>query len=366
MRIKQINKIILILLIPLLAVFFIFPEKLAVFPQLEKPDFLYVDDQQIIVGDSTSIIVYSAKDFHLAIKFGSPGEGPKQFLPLPGRGLLIKVQPKTIFIHSMGKISYLKRDGKFIREKRVPPGNYFFRPCGDQLLGFKTVVENEIFYDTINLFDNNLNLQKELFRHKARVQQNRREIKILDRSVVLETGGEHIFVSASNFLEVLVFDNKGTLAYTIKNKDVKPRTVTDQDKKEIHDFLRHKYGDEYLIIKNMIKIPPTFPIIRSGIGLEYDYNNGKQRLYVITWNKKGPANICFLYNITGKLLGEILIEMKSATPILPFPFIIRNGKFYQLVENEETGDWELFASKINLPGMTNQNTLFFKADKIRE
>lgn len=346
MRIKQIKKIIIILLLPLLAVFFIFPEKLAVFPQLEKPDFLYVDDQQIIVGDRTSVFVYSTKDFHLEIKFGSYGEGPEQFLPLPGRGIFISVQPGAIFIHSMGKISYFKKDGRFFREKRVPSGNYFFRSFGDQLLGLKTVVENEIFYDTINLFDNNLNLQKELFRHKARVQQNRREIKILDRSVVVETGGEHIFVSASNFLEVLVFDNKGTLAYTIKNKDIKPRTVTDRDKKEIHDFLRHKYGDEYLMIKNMIKVPPTFPIIRSLIGLEYDYNKGNQGLYVITWNKKGPANICFLYDITGKLLGEILIEMKSATPILPFPFIIRNGMFYQLVENEETGDWELFASEI--------------------
>jgi len=341
------KKIIIFLVVHFMAVFFIFPEKLAVFPQLGKPDFLYVDDQQIVVGDITSVFVYSAKDFHLEIKFGSFGEGPQQFLPLPGRGLLIKVLPKTIFIHSMGKISYLKKDGEFIREKSVPPGNYFFRPFGNQLLGFKTVVENEIAYDTINLFDNNLNLQKELFRHKARVQQNRREIKLLDQSVVVETGLEHVFVSASNFLEVLVFDNKGTLAYTIKNKDVKGRAVTDRDKKEIHDFIRHKYGDEYFMIKDMIKIPPTFPVIRSRIGLEYDYNNGNQGLYVITWNKKGPANICYLYDITGKLLGEILIEMKSATPILPFPFIIRNGKFYQLVENEETGDWELFVSGIN-------------------
>jgi hypothetical protein len=80
--------------------------------------------------------------------------------------------------------------------------------------------------------------------------------------------------------------------------------------------------------------------------LEYDYNKGNQRLYVITWNKKGPATICFLYDITGKLLGEIHIDMKSATPILPFPFTIKDGKFYQLVENEETGDWELFVSNI--------------------
>jgi hypothetical protein len=346
MRIKQVKKIIIFLLVHVMAGFFIFPGKLAVLPQLEKPDFLYVDDQQIIVGDITSVFVFSAKDYHLEIKFGGSGEGPGQFLPLPGRGLLINVQPQTIFIHSLGKISYFKRDGKFIREKRIPPECYFFNQFGEQFLGFKTLVENEIAYDTINLFDNNLTLKKELFRHKARVQQNRREIKILDRSVVVETGLEHVFISAGNFLEVMVFDKKGTLAYTIKNKDVKGRSVTDRDKKEIYDFLRLKYGDEYFMIKDMIKIPPAYPVIRSRIGLAYDYNQGNQELYVITWNKKGPANICFLYDITGKLLGEILIEMKSATPILPFPFIIRNGKFYQLVENEETGDWELFVSEI--------------------
>lgn len=340
------KKIIIFLLAHLMAVLFIFPGKLAVLPQLEKPDFLYVDDQQIIVGDITSVFVYSAKDYHMEIKFGSSGEGPGQFLPLPGRGLFINVQPQTIFIHSLGKISYFKRDGKFIREKRTPPGSYFFYQFGDQLLGFKIAAENDVFYETINLFDDNLTLKKELFRHKARVQQNRREIKLLDRSVVVEIGLEHVFVSASNFLEVMVFDNKGTLVYTITNKEIKGRAVTDLDKKEIHDFMKLKYGDDYLMIKDMIKIPPTYPVIRSRIGLAYDYNQGNQRLYVITWNKKGPANICFLYDITGKLLGEILIEMKSATPILPFPFIIRNGRFYQLVENEETGDWELFVTEL--------------------
>ena len=340
------KKNIIILLANLMAVFYIFPEKLAVLPQLEKPDSLYIDDQQIIVGGRTSAFIYSAKDFHLESKFGSSGEGPGQFLPLPGRGVQVSVQPKTIFIHSLGKISYFEKSGRFIREKRLPQGSFFLKPFGDQFLGFKNVVENEIFYETINLFDNNLSLRKELFRHKARVQQNRREIKILDRSVVVETGREHIFVSATNFLEILVFDNKGALAFTIKNQDVKQRPVTDRDKKEIHDFMRLRYADDYFMIKDMIKIPPTYPIVRSRIGLEYDYNKGNQRLYVITWNKKGPANICFLYDITGKLLGEIHIEMKSATPILPFPFTIKDGKFYQLVENEETGDWELFVTKI--------------------
>ncbi|UCH92564.1 MAG: hypothetical protein JSV88_20020 [Candidatus Aminicenantes bacterium] len=341
------KKIVIILLTQLLIVFSIFPEKLAVFSQLEKPDSLYVDDEQIVVGDRTSVFIYSAKDYHLQAKFGGFGEGPEEFLPLPGRGLRIDVQPNTIFIHSLGKISYFKREGKFIKEQRVPPGTYFFRQFADQLLGFKRVAENEIIYETINLFDNNLNLQKELFRHKGRVQQNRREIKVLDRSVVLETGRENIFLSASNFLEVLVFDKKGTLIYTIENKNEKRREVTDRDRKEIHDFLKLKYGDPYLSTKDMVKIPSTYPVIRSRIGLEYDYNKGNQRLYVITWNKKGTENVCLLYDLAGKFLEKVYIEMQSATPILPFPFIIRNGKFYQLVENEDTGNWELFVSEIN-------------------
>lgn len=340
------KKFILILLTHLAIAFFVFPGKLAVFSQLEKPDSLYVDDEQIIVGDRTSVMIYSAVGYQMQARSGSQGEGPGQFLPLPGRGLRINVEPDTIFIHSMGKISYFTRDGKFIKEKRTPPGTYFFRKFADQLLGFKSIVENNIIYETINLFDNNLILKKELFRHKGRVQQNRREIKILDRSVVLETGRENIFVSAKNFLEVLVFDQKGANIYTIENKNERRREVTDLDRKEIHDFMKMKYGDMYLSTKDLVKIPETYPIIRSRIGLEYDYNNGNQRLYVITWNKQGARNICLSYDITGKFLKKVYIEMKSATPILPFPFIIRNGKFYQLVENEETGNWELFVSEI--------------------
>ena len=339
------KKILFTLLFHSLIAFFIFPGKLATLSQLEKPDSLYVDDQQIIVGDRTSVFVYSAKDFHLETKFGSQGEGPGQFLPLPGRGLWINVKPDTIFIHSLGKISYFKRNGTLILEKRIPAGSYYFRPVADRLVGFKIVAENDVIYETINLFDNNLNLQKELFRHKNRVQQNRREIKLLDRSVVFETGGENIFVSASNSLEVMVFDKKGNLVNTIKNKDEKRRPVTDQDRKEIHDFMKLRYGDAYLTIKNMIKIPSTYPVVRSRIGLEYDYNKGKPKLYVVTWNKKGAGTVCFLYDLAGKSLDKVYIEMQSATPILPYPFIIRNGKFYQLVENDETGDWELFVSR---------------------
>jgi hypothetical protein len=343
---KTMRKFYFVILIHLMLIFSIFPEKLAVLSDLEKPDSLYVDDQQIIIGDRTSVFIYSAADFHLETKFGSQGEGPGQFLLLPGRGLWINVGPDLIFIHSMGKISYFKRNGILIREKRLPAGTIFFKPVGDRLVGFKNVVESGVIYETINLFDSNLNLQKELFRHKNRVQQNRREIKLLDRSVILETGREHIFLSASNSLEVMVFDKKGTLVDMIKKEDEKGREVTDRDIKEINNFMKLKYGEGYLQIKSLIKIPPTYPVIRSRIGLEYDYNNGNQILYIITWNKKGSANVCFLYDIAKKSLAKVHIVMKSATPILPFAFIIHNSKFYQLVENEETGDWELFVSPI--------------------
>jgi hypothetical protein len=344
---KQMKKIVIILLTHLWIISFLFPARLAVLPQLEKPDSLLIDDELIVVGDRTSVFIYSAKDYRLLSKFGGQGEGPEQFLPLPGRGLWLNLEQDSIFIHSMGKISYFTRDGKFIKEKRVPQGTYFFRPFADQLLGFKRVVENEIIYETLNLYDNNLTFQKELFRHKDRVQQNRREIRVLDQSVVLEPGREKIFLSASNFLDVLVFDKKGALIYTINNRDEKRREVTDRDRKEIHEFLRVKYGDIYLSTRDMVKIPAKYPVIRSRIGLQYDYNNGNQRLYVITWNKKGRSNICLLYDTAGKFLEKVYLEMKSATPILPFPFIIRNGRFYQLVENEDTGDWELFVAEIN-------------------
>jgi hypothetical protein len=46
-------------------------------------------------------------------------------------------------IGELGKISYFKKDGRFIREKRTAPGRYFFHQLGEQLLGFKAVVENE-------------------------------------------------------------------------------------------------------------------------------------------------------------------------------------------------------------------------------
>jgi hypothetical protein len=90
--------------------------KIVPLPQLQKPNTLAVDDNQIYIADGTSLYIYSLKDFSLKKKFGRDGEGPQEF---KRKIYLINIQHDYIVINSLGKVSYFAKNGKFIKEMKT-------------------------------------------------------------------------------------------------------------------------------------------------------------------------------------------------------------------------------------------------------
>ena len=124
--------------------------KIVPLPQLQKPNALAVDDNQLYIADGTSIYIYSLKDFSLKKKFGRDGEGPKEF---KRKIYVIDIQHDYIVVNSLGKISYFAKDGKFIKEMRTPPQHIRFRPLGEKFTGVGTFVEDQVMYQGINIYD---------------------------------------------------------------------------------------------------------------------------------------------------------------------------------------------------------------------
>ena len=62
---------------------FLWPEKTAVLPELQRPNMVLADSKQLYVADGASVLIYSLKDLKLRKKFGRKGEGPGEFKVSP-------------------------------------------------------------------------------------------------------------------------------------------------------------------------------------------------------------------------------------------------------------------------------------------
>ncbi|MCP5109185.1 MAG: hypothetical protein GY950_37740, partial [bacterium] len=92
-----------------------FAGKVKSFTGLNKPDGIAVDDQLVVVTEGTTVYLYSAKDFSLVKKFGKRGEGPQEFVPIFNVTMRVQLLPGYILVGSMGKISFFKRNGEYIK-----------------------------------------------------------------------------------------------------------------------------------------------------------------------------------------------------------------------------------------------------------
>lgn len=116
--IKKIKKHFTFLII--LAVgFFVFShaEKKAVLEEIKKPRNIAIDDSQFYITEDATAFIYSLADFKLKKKFGSKGQGPRDFETLPHIPIGIDASTDKLIVGSIRKISY------WWRMKKTSNGN---------------------------------------------------------------------------------------------------------------------------------------------------------------------------------------------------------------------------------------------------
>ena len=89
-------------------------------------------------------------------------------------------------------------------------------------------------------------------------------------------------------------------------------------------------------MKDKIKFPRYFP------GVQH-FTVADKKVYVLTFRQKNGQNEFIIFDIKGKFLKKAAAPVKEKDPEHLSPFTIKDGKFYQLVENEEEENWELHA-----------------------
>ncbi len=313
-------------------------EKLATVDDVLKPTLLRVDSNYFYVVEQFKIHIFSMKDYSLVKTFGKQGEGPQEF----NRFVLLTIQPDQLLINSMGKVSFYSKEGEFKNELKPSFLSWVFKPLGDKnFAAFGQTVEDETRYTVLNLLDEKLVKVKELGRMEVPIKPGAKldPLKILKRPVLF-TRGDKAFVLDPIEGSVQCYDKTGKHLRTI-NPAIDKTPFTKEDEKRYRDFFKSNTNTsvQYQRFLPLIQFPKHYLPVK-------DFILSDNRLYLITHKKIGGQLECLVLGLDGKLIKKGKVPLVEATPMEDFPYHIRDGKFYTIIEDEDTEDMELHATPI--------------------
>ena len=338
------NRFVLSVLCVLISALPVLGKKVVPLPELLKPEDLVVDQNQLFITEFPQVYIYSLEDFKLITKFGKKGEGPREFSgyvtarPHPDK-------PGTIVVNSGMKVSFYTRDGEFVNEMRSKAGmiGRIYKPLGENYAAYGFFREKETGYRTVDIYNPNLEKVKEVTRW-IRAMQVPGSLNPLDTDM---EGGEFrvfdnkIFVLLRDKGSIGVFDRNGKKRSSIDH-NFERIPVTSED---IGRFNRYYETDNisrefYKNNKDLFKYPSHFPAARSMFVTD-------NKIYVLTNKRQGEKSEFIIFDTGGKFLEKRMVPFENANPRVPYPWTVKSGKLYQLVDNDEEEEWELHIHELN-------------------
>jgi len=333
---KKLLKVLVVLTVVFMLNGFVFGKVIADLNEVLKPESIIADNNQLYIAEGTSVYIYSIKDFKLVKKFGKKGEGPSEFM---GKIQKIVSTKDYLLISSNGKMSFYTKDGKFIKEMKLSGSmsmmNFF--PLQTGFVGASmTVIDGKLF-STISLFDKKMKKKKVLVKFPMGTL-GKIDVFGAVNSILFDVYKNKIY-SINEKGGLSIFDDSGKVRKTIDFTKEKVK-FTKSDEKEIRRLMKKEMPTgSYERVKHMFVFPEYFPSLLT-VTVSNDI------VYLITFKRENGKYETFLYDCNGKLIKKTYIDFKLRNGIAPYPFLIRNGKAYQLIENEDNEVWELHENKI--------------------
>jgi hypothetical protein len=311
--------------------------KIVQLPDLLKPGFVTVDNDQLFIVDGTTVYIHSLEDFSLQTKFGRRGEGPQEFQPLPRinrEGVALNIQPDYIIVFSVGKASFFTRQGKFKGQSRTFSFFDNYIVWKDRFAGMGNKLEKKNEYITVNIFSPDFQKEKEIL--KIQNYDRRKKIKatgFLKQPSIYSCDGK-IFINEETGI-IHIFDENGEKTNPIK-PDYKPLKVTSAHKDKYWEFFKTDSRFKHRIegLKQIMDFPEYFPMIRHFLVSD-------KKVYVLTYREVKGRREFYIYDLSGNFLTKKLGPLKEINVLELCPYTIFKGKLYQLVENQQTEEWEL-------------------------
>ena len=331
------KKILVVVIVNLLFALPAYSTKIAVLNELVKPETLCLDESHYFITEGATVWIYSWKDHKLIGKFGTAGEGPREFKATPG-GYGLRVFPllDQILVNSFDKLSFFNKKGEFIREMKAPMGVY--QPSGDKFVGLAFQAgEDQSMAITVNLFNEKLEKGKEIYR-RTMLQRGTMVFPVV--SPMFEARKDMIFIGGEEEFVIRLLDAEGNPSASI-TRDYKRLKVTEEYKQGVFEAFKKNPQTKGMIdyLKQMIKFKEYFPAIQLIFVDQAD-------IYILTYRKQQEKYEVFIYDTSGKYIKQVYLPIQYIDTIEPYPFAIKNGLLYQLIENEANEAWELHASEI--------------------
>lgn len=301
-------------------------------PGILKPHLIEVDEKNLFLVEETSVFIYSLSDFKLLKRFGRRGEGPGD---LKGYISAIEVQPDYILVNSMGRLSWFKPNGDFIRQQNDTTLGHNYKILGNRYTAMRMIRGKDTIYLSVSILDSKLKIIKELHRYRHPFSQRNQKINAVDiRISSYCVYGNRVFVDKAG--QILVFDKNGEILYKI-NPEYEPVKITEKDRQKYLEFWKFDLKAEYEVFKDRLEFPEYFPAIR-------DFQVADGRIYVVSFRECKGENELFIFDVKGTLLKKALVPLADTNMILPHLFNyyrFKNKKLYILTENEKKDTWEL-------------------------
>lgn len=331
-----------ILILILLLTSSVFATKVIPFPALLNPETITIDRDNVYITEGPTVYIYLLKNFTLKKKFGKPGEGPQEFKVFPGINLRLNVFADDLILESIGKLSFFTRDGNFKKEIKITANEIMlgrYKPIGKGFVGLGNFIENNKQFIAINLYDPALKKVKEIFKVKSPFTRQHINPITASRVPFLYIYDNKIFVDGENG-DIHVFDENGKQVKIIKY-DYEILAVKKADIDRYMNYFQSHPVYKRLIEqdKDKIKFPGYFPLLRS-------YHIADAKVYVLTYRVKEKKREFFIFDMNSKLIKHIFLPLPEMDALNLYPYTIKNGKLYQLIENEKTEKWELYVNEI--------------------
>lgn len=351
---KQTRILMVLIVLTVLMVSPVFAVKLLVLPELNRPSYVDIRENEVYVLDETIVKVYALEDCRLLRQFGKRGNGPGELMPNDEIPLQMQLVNGQVFLNSQTKFIHYSYSGEILKEKATHFMCMQIIPLGkNYCISRVSFTGNKEIFFKIMLYDDDLNLIKTIYTSKPTATIRSRGKLIIPSNftyVKIAPSGKRLYVFSGRQEEfrVLVFDLEGKSLQPIKMDYQRPKW-TDSFKQEVIDWFKilprfRANGVSEDLIKQYLEFPVYLPAIRNILA-------GENRLYVQTYKKKANDSEFFVFDENARLVKQVFLPDEEHYKVKMNPdvtFTIKKDKYYYLVENQDTGEWELHMAPINL------------------
>jgi hypothetical protein len=243
----------------------------------------------------------------------------------------------------MDRIYYFTKMGKLKSEKKSNPNSSSYSLLGKNFVCTKYLPNKPTDkYGEVKfvLLDSKLREMKDLFRTKILVilsynpHKKKQELMLVSDYSGYKVYKDRLYIGTTEKgIFFAVFDSKGRKLYEI-NHPCEKREITSEHRKRYIDWELRCQGPKVKKMYNLV-LPDYFPAFSS-----FDISDDK--IYVMIfpdYPDLGKPQEVLVFDLKGNLLKKATVPYREA-------YVISNGMYYYLIDNDNMETWELHADPI--------------------